>query len=88
MTMNLAALYLAQAMCAPHESAAQMLFKEFGEVLAGRGAMLESRGVIELYVSPAGSFTMLAVLPSGVACVMGGGDRWRAADPPKPGKPA
>lgn len=85
--MTLAALYLAQAMCAPHESAARMLLKDFGEVLAARGAMPENRGAIELYVSPAGSFTMLVVLPSGTACVMMGGEGWRSAEPPKPGRP-
>ena len=46
--------------------------------MAGNG------GVIELYTSEKGSWTLLLTQPTGVSCLIAAGDNWETMPEPKP----
>lgn len=68
-----------QGACAPRAAMIERAKVEFGEVPVVAG--LERGGLaMEVLASPEGSWTMLAVNPMGLACVVATGTAWRAAD--------
>ena len=73
--------------CAPHELMIERLKREWNEILAGVG-ITGTGSVVELLISPGGSFTLLVTRPTGISCVMVGGQQWEAVPPPPKGEPA
>lgn len=61
-----------------------------GEELAGRGLGPGQKIVVELHVSKSGTFTLIAVTPSGRTCAFAIGTEWTVyeIEPPEPGGPA
>ncbi len=67
----------AQMACGSHASIMIQLDRDYGEVRQGRG--LTGLTILELWVSEAtGTWTILDVYPSGMACVKAVGKLWRA----------
>ena len=66
--------------CADRDVIVQFLLSHYGERLKERG--LSSTGyVVELYVSPATTWSIVATPPAGQSCVLGQGIAWEAAGP-------
>ena len=62
-------------MCGDREAVLNNLEETYSEVPVALG--LASNGsVVEVVVSPSGSFTILYTMPSGLACVMAAGESW------------
>lgn len=59
---------------------------KYGETLRGAG-LRGDNGVMELYVSEEGSWTLLLTLPDGNSCPVAVGDDWRMDKPMEPGSP-
>lgn len=69
-----------QGTCAPLASVVERAKTEYGEVPVVRG--LERGGlVMTILASPEGSWTMLAVNPMGLACVVATGTAWQQSQP-------
>ena len=76
----------AHAMCGDREAVLNNLEETYSEVPEDRG--LASNGsVIELVVSPSGSFTILYTMPNGLTCVMAAGESWGPVEKKTPGEP-
>lgn len=66
--------------CADRDVISEFLRTHYGEHLKERG--LSSTGyVVELYVSPATTWTIVATPPTGESCVLGQGVAWDLAGP-------
>ena len=77
----------AHAMCGDREAVLNNLEETYSEVPEARG--LASNGnVIELVVSPSGSFTILYTMPNGLVCVLAAGEGWGLVKKTPPGEPA
>ena len=77
----------AHAMCGDRKAVLNNLEETYSEVPEDRG--LASNGsVIELVVSPSGSFTILYTMPNGLTCVMAAGESWEPVEKKTPGEPA
>ena len=77
----------AHALCGDRVSVLNNLEETYSEVPEARG--LASNGsVVEVVVSPSGSFTILYTMPSGLACVMAAGEGWGPVEKKTPGEPA
>lgn len=82
--MLLAGMMLAQAACGPVHDVAKHLKDEYNEELVGYGIDKNGTGITMMFASPGGqTYTMAAVTPQGVACLIATGSRW-TAKPPKP----
>jgi len=64
----------AQMLCGPRKEVTELLNQQFQE--KPKAAGLVSSQMIELFVSAAGSWTILLTRPDGVSCVMSGGTDW------------
>ncbi len=62
----------AAAKCGRHEQVVTVLQKKFKEQRAAIG-LVANNGVMELFVSKAGSWTALFTRPDGISCVMASG---------------
>ena len=67
----------AAVVCGPHAAIAKTLAERFNEGRRGIGLAAPSQ-VIELYVSPRGTWTMLSTDTRGQACVVGAGEAWQS----------
>lgn len=67
--------------CAPRGVVLQQLKQQFGEVPAGRGVTSEG-AILELLVSPVGTWTLLMSLPNGLSCFAAAGDSWEGVAGP------
>lgn len=83
-TLLLASPVLAQQppACAPAGDLLRHLEGAYGERPAGRG--LSNRGALVLLVRSAdgATWTLLALLPDGMACLIDGGEDWQAVAAP------
>lgn len=67
--------------CANRNHVAGQLRDAFGERMVGSG--LASNGVLfELYVGPAGTWTLLVTTPDGSSCLAGAGEAWEPLPEP------
>ncbi len=66
----------AQFQCGAPAEIVSALSERFGEASAARGVTAGGR-LLRLFVSEAGTWTILIVLPDGRACVVGHGDGWQ-----------
>ena len=62
--------------CLPHKTAIDRLAKMFDEKVVGLGLGKNQKSVIELYVSSAGSWTILVTLTNGMSCIAAAGLNW------------
>ncbi|MGH6960810.1 MAG: hypothetical protein ACREE7_10020 [Dongiaceae bacterium] len=77
---------LAQTICGRHSDILAEFAETYSEVPGAVG--LTDRGaLIDVLVSPSGSWTMLLTTPGGPSCVIGTGQAWqvRQAAAPEPG---
>ena len=77
----------AHAMCGDRKAVLDNLEGTYSEVPKDRGLAING-SVIEVLVSPSGSFTILYTMPNGLACVMTAGESWGPVKKKTPGEPA
>lgn len=65
----------AQMVCGSRDAFVQKLGNKYNEFPAGIG-LSGAGGVVELYTSDSGSWTILFTRPDGETCVMSAGDSW------------
>ncbi len=66
--------------CADRDVIVEFLLSHYGERLKERG-LSASGYVVELYVSPTTTWTIIATPPVGQSCVLGQGIAWDVAGP-------
>jgi len=66
----------AQVACGDHERFVSALREQFRERPAGQGVTTAGR-LLRLFVSDAGTWTVLVVLPDGRACAVAHGEGWQ-----------
>ena len=67
--------------CAPFDQAAGFLGKTYGETMTEYGLTNDQTRLVALFVSPAGTFTVLEIsAATGRACIKFAGQGWGAAD--------
>ena len=65
----------AQSVCGPRAELVSKLSQKYSESPVAVGE--ESRGsVLEVLVSPSGSWTILRTMPNGVSCLLAAGENW------------
>lgn len=62
--------------CMPHDGADAKLRKEYGEKVLGRGVSGDGT-LLEIFLAPAGTFTVIKTTPSGMSCVVDFGEGWQ-----------
>ena len=67
----------AQQACVTHEAATKHLEKQFDERAVGRGLANAGKAMFELFVSEAGSWTVVVSEPNGRSCIMASGESWQ-----------
>lgn len=73
------------APCLPtHADAVAFLAQKYGEVPTGYGLARDGASVIEVFVSRAGSWTIVRVLPDGKTCAIADGYGWVFVETPWP----
>ena len=77
----------AHALCGDRQAVLDNLEARYFEVPEDRG-LGNTGNVIEVLVSPSGSFTILYTLPNGLACVLAAGENWGPVAKKPPGDPA
>lgn len=65
----------AQLLCGKRDEIAARIGDKFGERRQAVGTMGET-ALVELFVSPAGTWTMLLTRPGGLACILALGRDW------------
>ncbi len=71
--------------CMPsHAEAVAFLAQKYGEVPIGYGLARDQGSVIEVFVSRAGSWTIVRVLPDGKTCAIADGYGWVFVETPWP----
>jgi len=63
------------AICMHHENLVSFLSGRHDEFPRALG-LVADRGLMEVYVSPAGTWTIVMTTPRGVACIIAAGDTW------------
>lgn len=75
------------AACGPRDAIVEALDGKYAERRLGAG-LQPGRGVIEVYASESGTWTLLLTLPNGASCVLAAGEAWSGPAPAPPGDPA
>ncbi len=70
----------AHTICAPRGNVVERLEGRYSEVPGSRG-VLQGGEVIEVFVSPEGSFTVIITRPDGISCVLAAGEDWQELAP-------
>jgi len=76
----------AHVLCGDRTAVLDNLEDTYSEVPKDRG-LGNSGNVIEIIVSPSGSFTLLYTMPNGLACIMAAGEGWGPVEKKLPGEP-
>ena len=90
LTMIVPAAAQAQSVCGDRAKLIEVLAIKYHETPAAFG-IAGSRNLVELFISPAGSFTMLITEPRGVTCILATGQGWEElpiVPPSKMGEPS
>ncbi len=66
----------AEQLCLPREDAVAQLGARFDERVIGRGLAASGEAMVELFVSEAGSWTVVLTDTAGLSCVVASGDDW------------
>ncbi len=64
-----------EAPCGPHENMVAALMSNYGEETAAL-ALTNDGKMLEVFVSPSGTWTIAIVEPDGTSCAVGAGDSW------------
>ncbi len=70
----------AQAVCGPHGEVVKKLEGDFKEARAGLG-LAGNGGLVELYVSEKGGWSVLVTRPNGMTCLVAAGENWEIVKP-------
>ena len=73
----------AQMVCGNHADIEKRLQSGYQEVRTGVG-VAGNGGLIELYTSEKGTFTIVLTRPNGMACLIAVGENWEAVKTPVP----
>ena len=78
--------------CKPRPEALQTLGQQYGEAPTGMGLSDKNpldgkQGVVELYLSDKGTFTITLTLPNGMMCLVISGENWEDVEWIAPGLP-
>ncbi|MEK9751594.1 MAG: hypothetical protein VW338_00060 [Rhodospirillaceae bacterium] len=73
-------LLVAAAFCMPHEAVSTILEREHHEVVIGVALTADDK-VMEVYVSPEGTWTITVTTPEGLSCILGTGEGWESVQP-------
>jgi hypothetical protein len=65
-----------QRSCMPHEGADDKLRLEYGEKVLGHGVSKDGT-LVEIFLAPSGTFTVIKTTPSGLSCVVDFGEGWQ-----------
>lgn len=65
-----------QRSCLPHDGADARLRHEFGEKVLGRGVSGDGT-LVEIFLAPSGTFTVIKTTPTGLSCVVDFGEGWQ-----------
>ena len=77
----------AQAACGPRAVLVERLAERFDERPIAMG-LTNDGGVLEVFVSPGGTWSFLLSLPQGRTCLVASGDSWEIQPvPPPPARP-
>ncbi len=68
----------AQMMCDLRENAITQLETKFDEHVIGRGLTRDGRAMVEIFVSDAGSWSVVVTDTHGRTCLMAAGEDWSA----------
>ena len=63
--------------CLPHDTIDLKMRQDYGEKLIGQGISSDGT-LVEIFMAPAGSFTVIKTSPEGTSCVVDFGDGWRS----------
>ena len=66
----------AASRCAPHDDIVKVLNKKYQETRHAL-AIVSETAVMEIFLSPEGTWTMLVTNTQGVACITASGDAWQ-----------
>lgn len=72
----------AQAVCGSHQSVSEKLKKSYTETPVSMG-VTTTGGIIEVFVSPEGSWTLVVTQPNGMSCLIAAGQDWETLPKPK-----
>ena len=72
----------AQAVCGPHRSISESLNKSFTETPVSMG-VTTGGGIVEVYASPEGTWTLVVTQPNGMSCLIAAGQNWESLSQPK-----
>lgn len=76
----------AEPFCGRRTEIGASLGRDYAEAQVGRGLTAGGR-LVELFVSPEGTFPILVTIPAGLSCVVAVGRNWDAAAKPAPTSP-
>ena len=68
-----------QMLCGPQNKLTDLLKQRFSEVRQGVGVSTDAQRIVELYVSPDGSWTIVVTDTHGRSCVVLAGEDWTQA---------
>jgi hypothetical protein len=65
-----------QRTCMTHDGAGDKLRSEFGEKILGHGVSSDGT-LVEIFLAPSGTFTVIKTTPAGLSCVVDFGEGWQ-----------
>lgn len=71
-----------QTVCGDRNEIVSRLEKGYQETTSGLG-LSANGGIVELYTSEKGTWTLMLTQPNGVSCLIAAGDNWEHVDNPK-----
>lgn len=69
-----------ELMCAPRDEVVKQLGAQFSETAVSRGLTGDGM-LLEVFASPQGTWTAVLSEPTGVSCLVSGGEAWQSVDP-------
>ena len=73
------ALAQGELMCAPRDDVVKQLVAQFSETPVSRGLTGDGM-LLEVFASPQGTWTAVLSEPTGVSCLVSGGEGWKSVD--------
>ncbi|HJT15698.1 MAG TPA: hypothetical protein VJ790_23960 [Dongiaceae bacterium] len=68
-----------QRSCMPRDGADDKLRSEYGEKVLGHGVSSDGT-LVEIYLAPSGTFTVIKTTPAGLSCVVDFGEGWQTVN--------
>lgn len=68
-----------QLACAPRDDVVRQLGAQFAEVAVSRGLTGDGM-LLEVFASPQGTWTAVLSEPTGLSCLVSGGEAWQTVD--------